>query len=120
MRRLLESTKHSMRPRIDRFAGRIAPAPRPNSGTGHHSFTSIVPILRLVAVPIPPGDVQMTERPEIVIPSEPRPVGRVVARDEETDPFQASPDGRDTTTRSSVTLDAVKADPEVQAFIRNA
>ena len=121
MRRLLEPANHSTRSRIDRSASSVAPASRLSSGTGHRRFTSIVPILRLFAAPTTtPGNVDMTERPEIVIPSEPRPVARVVARDEETDPFQISPDGRAPRARSSVTLEAVKADQEVQSFIRNA
>src|SRR3712207_5275925 len=62
----------------------------------------------------------MAERSGIAIPNDPRRVGRVTVRDEEVNPFQASSDGRDTSARSSVTLDAVKADAEVQAFIRNA
>src|SRR3712207_941821 len=62
----------------------------------------------------------MAEGSGIAIPNDPRRVGTVAARDEDIDPFHAAPDGRDPAARSSVTLDAVKADAEVQAFIRNA
>jgi metal-dependent HD superfamily phosphatase/phosphodiesterase len=39
---------------------------------------------------------------------------------EEYDPFHVAPVGDKSAARASVTLDAVKADPEVQALIRNA
>jgi metal-dependent HD superfamily phosphatase/phosphodiesterase len=62
----------------------------------------------------------MTEAPEIVVPSSRRPARRVTERDEDGDPFQVASDGQATAGRASVALDTVKADPEVQAFIRNA
>src|SRR5688500_11598742 len=94
MRRLLEPAKHSMRSGSDCCANRFAPARNPSSRAGHRPFSSNVLILRLVSDLTPTtGSVQMTERPEIVIPSEPRPVASVVVRDDETDPFQVSPDG---------------------------
>jgi len=61
----------------------------------------------------------MAEAAEIAIPSSrrpgPRPVDGV-----DVDPFRASSDGQTVAGKASVSLDAVKADPEVQAFIRNA
>jgi uncharacterized protein len=61
----------------------------------------------------------MTEAPEIAIPSRQRPASRAVEGDD-ADPFRASSDGQASGGKASVGLDAVKADPEVQAFIRNA
>jgi uncharacterized protein len=69
---------------------------------------------------VPPGEADMTEAPEIVVPSSRRPARRVTERDEDGDPFQVASDGQATAGRASVALDTVKADPEVQAFIRNA
>ena len=87
----------------------------------HRPPTSIVPILERSGVgKCVAGKVLMTEGSEIAIPNEPRRVGPVPVRDEEIGPFHVAPDGGDPALRSSVTLDAVKADPEVQAFIRNA
>jgi len=61
----------------------------------------------------------MAEAPEIPIPSRRRPASRV-AEGDDVDPFRASSDGQTSGGKASVGLDAVKADPEVQAFIRNA
>ena len=62
----------------------------------------------------------MAEASEIAVPSSRRPASRITGRDEDGDPFQVSSDGQVGGSKASVTLDAVKADPEVQAFIRNA
>ena len=119
MHRLLEPAKHSMRSMAACPARSVVQTPR--QGHWPSPFARCVPILcRRAARISAAGEPNMAEASEIAVPREPRPVGRVVVRDEETDPFQAPPDGRDTTAKSSVTLDAVKADPEVQAFIRNA
>ncbi|MGH2616254.1 MAG: HD domain-containing protein [Thermomicrobiales bacterium] len=63
----------------------------------------------------------MPEASEVTVPTEPRPVtvDRNV-RDAEADPFRAPARERDSARRASVSLAAVKADPEVQALIRNA
>jgi uncharacterized protein len=62
----------------------------------------------------------MTEAPEIAIPSSRRPSPRAADSDDNGDPFQASSDGQPAAGKASVALDVVKADPEVQAFVRNA
>ena len=62
----------------------------------------------------------MTEAPEIAVPSSRRPAPRATGRDEVGDPFQVASDGQAGVGKASVALDIVKADPEVQAFIRNA
>ncbi len=61
----------------------------------------------------------MAETSNIVVPGNPRPASRTAVRDDEVDPFGTSSDGR-AGGKASVTLATVKADPEVQAFIRNA
>ena len=61
----------------------------------------------------------MAEPSEIAISSRRRPASRI-AEGDDADPFRASSDGQTSGGKSSVSLDAVKADPEVQAFIRNA
>jgi metal-dependent HD superfamily phosphatase/phosphodiesterase len=68
---------------------------------------------------VPLGDLHMTETSKIAVPSSRRPATRAIERDEDGDPFRVSSDGR-AGGKASVTLDAVKADPEIQAFIRNA
>ena len=62
----------------------------------------------------------MAETSEITIPSEPKPVARGSALvDRDNNPFAAvQPDRAD--QHASVTLDMVRADPEVKALIRNA
>ena len=65
------------------------------------------------------GQCRMAETSKIAVPSSRRPVTRAGQRDEDGDPFHVSSDGQ-AGTKASVTLDTVKADPEVQAFIRNA
>ena len=62
----------------------------------------------------------MAEAPEIAIPVSRRPASRAAQRDDDADPFQVASDGQTSGGKASVSLDAVKADPEVQAFIRNA
>ena len=62
----------------------------------------------------------MTEAPEIAVPSSRRPAPAATERDEDGDPFQVASDGQAGGGKASVALDTVKADPEVQAFIRNA
>jgi metal-dependent HD superfamily phosphatase/phosphodiesterase len=62
----------------------------------------------------------MTEAPEIAVPSSRRPASQAITHGEDGDPFQLPTDGQAASGKASVTLDAVKADPEVQAFIRNA
>jgi metal-dependent HD superfamily phosphatase/phosphodiesterase len=61
----------------------------------------------------------MAEAPEIAVPRSRRAASRITQRDEELDPFQVSSDGQ-VPGKASVALDTVKADPEVQAFIRSA
>ena len=61
----------------------------------------------------------MTEAPEIAIPTGRRAGLRPADRDD-VDPFKAFSDDQTSGGRASVGLDVVKADPEVQAFIRNA
>ena len=118
MHRLLERAKHSMHSLSDRL--------RQIHAVDHTRTLSPVHVDRPYTLPAErpryplAGYALMAEAPDISVPSDPRPVGRVVVRDEEIDPFQTSADGRVTPAKSSVTLDAVKADPEVQAFIRNA
>ena len=68
---------------------------------------------------IPLGDLHMAETSKIAVPSSGRPATRATERDENGDPFQVSSDGQ-AGGKASVTLDTVKSDPEVQAFIRNA
>ena len=67
----------------------------------------------------PAGEARMAEAPEIAIPSGRRMVRRPVESDD-IDPFRASTDGQTGGGKASISLDAVKSDPEVQAFIRNA
>lgn len=62
----------------------------------------------------------MAETSRIDVRSSRRAASRLVERDDEGDPFQASSDGQAAGGKASVALDTVKADPEVQAFIRNA
>jgi hypothetical protein len=62
----------------------------------------------------------MTEAPEIAVPRSRRPAPRAARREEDGDPFQVASDGQVGVGKASVSLDTVKADPEVQAFIRNA
>jgi hypothetical protein len=62
----------------------------------------------------------MTEAPEIAVPSSRQPAPRAGRREEDGDPFQVASDGQAGVGKASVSLDTVKADPEVQAFIRNA
>jgi hypothetical protein len=61
----------------------------------------------------------MAEPTDIAVPSNPRVATRVAVRDDEVAAFRTSSDGQ-VGGKASVTLDSVKADPEVQAFIRNA
>src|SRR3954451_3566256 len=61
----------------------------------------------------------MAEAPGIAVSNGRRAPSRAVEADD-IDPFRASSDGQTSGTKASVGLDAVKADPEVQAFIRNA
>jgi uncharacterized protein len=61
----------------------------------------------------------MAETSKIAVPSSGRPATRATERDENGDPFQVLSDGQ-AGGKASVTLDTVKSDPEVQAFIRNA
>jgi len=61
----------------------------------------------------------MAEAPEIAVPSRRRPASPA-AESDGVDPFRATSDGQVNGGKSSVSLDAVKADPEVQAFVRNA
>ena len=65
------------------------------------------------------SDAYMAEISKIAVPSRRRPAARAAERDDGGDPFQVSSDGQ-AGTKASVTLDTVKADPEIQAFIRNA
>ena len=60
----------------------------------------------------------MAEAPEIAVPSRRRHASPAVEGDG-VDPFRASSDGQASSGKASVGLDAVKTDPEVQAFIRN-
>src|SRR5215207_1264185 len=60
----------------------------------------------------------MAEAPEITIPRRRRTTSRPAGED--ADPFRAASDGQTAGGKASVALDTVKADPEVQAFIRNA
>jgi metal-dependent HD superfamily phosphatase/phosphodiesterase len=62
----------------------------------------------------------MAETSEIAVPSSRRPASRAADRGEDIDPFQLASDGQVGGGKASVSLDAVKADLEVQAFIRNA
>jgi uncharacterized protein len=68
---------------------------------------------------VPPEEAPMAESSRIAVPSNSRPASRPAVRDDEVDPFLASSNGL-AGTKASVTLDTVKADPEVQAFIRHA
>ena len=61
----------------------------------------------------------MAEASQIAVPRSSRPASRAALHDDDVDPFRASSDGQ-AGAKASVTLDTVKADPEVQAFIRNA
>ena len=60
----------------------------------------------------------MAEAPEIAISRRRRTASRSAGDD--ADPFRASSDGQTSGGKASIGLDAVKADPEVQSFIRNA
>src|SRR5688500_18747290 len=62
----------------------------------------------------------MAEAPEIAVPSSRRPTSQITERAGDGDPFQVSSDGQTPGAKASVSLDAVKADAEGQAFIRNA
>jgi metal-dependent HD superfamily phosphatase/phosphodiesterase len=60
----------------------------------------------------------MVDATEIVVPTDPRPVGEIAADSMTTVPTAS--DTRRPEARASITLDAVRSDPEVQALIRNA
>src|SRR5215212_306997 len=62
----------------------------------------------------------MAEVSEVAVRSSRRSASRAAERDDNVGPFQASSDGQTSGGKASVGLDVVKADPEVQAFIRNA
>ena len=68
---------------------------------------------------VPLGEARMAEAPGIAVSKSRRAPSRPVEADD-IDPFRASSDGQTSGTKASVGLDVVKADPEVQAFIRNA
>jgi uncharacterized protein len=61
----------------------------------------------------------MAEAPQISVPRRRPSASRAIEREGSVDPFQVASDGQ-TSAKASVTLETVKADPEVQAFIRNA
>ena len=61
----------------------------------------------------------MAEAPGIAVSKRRRAPSRAFEGDD-VDPFRASNDGQTSGSKASVSLDVVKADPEVQAFIRNA
>ena len=61
----------------------------------------------------------MAEVSEVPVRTSRRSASRAAERDDNVGPFQASSDGQ-ISGKASIALDTVKADPEVQAFIRNA
>jgi metal-dependent HD superfamily phosphatase/phosphodiesterase len=61
----------------------------------------------------------MQQSTEVAVPTSARPAAGKLALTAE-DPFQPAPDGKDERSRASVSLSTIKADPEVQALIRNA
>jgi metal-dependent HD superfamily phosphatase/phosphodiesterase len=65
------------------------------------------------------GEARMAEAPQISVPRRRPSASRAIEREGNVDPFQVASDGQ-TSAKASVTLETVKADPEVQAFIRNA
>jgi uncharacterized protein len=87
---------------------------RAASEAGNSPYT-----LRRRRIRVPLGEARMAEAPGIAVSKSRRAPSRAVEADD-VDPFRASSDGQTSGTKASVGLDVVKADPEVQAFIRNA
>jgi metal-dependent HD superfamily phosphatase/phosphodiesterase len=65
------------------------------------------------------GEQMMLDGTNMVASPDPRPVADIAAADRE-ERIPASPNGQPTAAHSSITLDEVRSDPEVQALIRNA
>ena len=86
----------------------------PTSEPGNSPYT-----LRRRCIRVPLGEARMAEAPGIAVSKSRRAPSRVLEGDD-VDPFRASSDGQTSGSKASVGLDVVKADPEVQAFIRNA